>query len=157
MRRNTVLATGIAAVATLIVSLAACSSSNIDESAAMATYDAVYSGPGTMQRSAGGYAAGAVQPATVTLTLNQFGTSLTGTMTTSLGAGLPTYTGGVMGHLNDTGADLTYVQSPCTGTLYGAFTLTTDGTLTGSLTGRDCDAGPTGSNVRIAFTNLATH
>jgi hypothetical protein len=143
----------LAAAAAL--SLAACSGEKVTGLDRM-IYNATYSGQGTIQRSPNGFAAGAVQPANVTMTLSQLGQDFTGTWSVALTSGQYTYSGDITGRTTSAGADFTLVQSPCAGTLYGSFTVAED-ELTGSAVGRDCDAGATGNNVRITFTNLVRH
>ncbi len=136
------------------VVLAGCSASVATGTADNAIYNGSYAGSGTIQRSPVGYASGSSQPTTVTLTLSTLGSDFSGTLTSALQSGLVSYTGGVSGRVTPTGGDFTYVQSSCQGTLHGSFVLNDGGTISGSAVGRDCEAGATGDNVRIVFTNL---
>jgi hypothetical protein len=137
------------------LSLTACSGERVAGLDNM-VYNATYSGQGTIQRSPNGYAAGVAQPVDFTMTLSQLGQDITGTWSAALTSGQYTYSGTVTGRTTSTGADFTFVQSPCTGTLYGSFTVS-NAELTGSALGRDCDAGATGNNVQITFTDLVRH
>jgi hypothetical protein len=135
------------------LSLAACSGEGATSpSLDGMVYNATYTGQGTIQRSPDGFDAGAVQPATVTMTLSQLGQDFSGRWTVTLTTGF-SYSGSVTGRTTSTGADFTYVETSCIGTLYGSFTVA-EAQLSGTATGRDCDAGATGNNVRITFTNL---
>lgn len=133
--------------------LAACSGDVATGTDGNAIYNASYVGPGTIARSPVGYAGATPQPTQVTLTLSQLGSTFTGSMSNALTSSLFSYTGDVSGRVTSTGGSFIYVQSPCAGTLYGTFTAV-NGVLSGSAVGRDCDAGGTGDNVRITFTNL---
>lgn len=119
-----------------------------------AIYNASYVGAGTIERSPIGYASAASQPTVVTLTLSTLGADFSGNLSSAIKTGLVTYAGGVAGRVTPAGGDFTYVQSTCQGTLHGSFVLNDGGTISGSAVGRDCDAGATGNNVRISFTNL---
>jgi hypothetical protein len=143
--------------ATLV--LGACSGSGnlATESAGNGLYNATYTGAGTLQRT-GGFVLGAqvvplVQNTQVSLTLSQLGANYSGTMSNTPRNGAA-YTGDVTGHLTTTGGTLTFVPKGCDGVLYGSFTLQGDGSLTGSLAGRDCLASAPGDNVHITFTGL---
>lgn len=137
-----------------VFALGGCSASVATGIADNALYNAPYTGDGTVQRFPTGYAGATAQPSTVTLTLSTLGSNFSGPFTSALKSGLATYSGGVSGRVTPTGGDFTYVQNNCQGTLYGSFVLNADGTISGSAIGRDCDAGPTGDNIRITFTNL---
>lgn len=141
-------------VIALALVLAACSADVATGVADQAIYNGTYTGSGTIQRSPTGYASAMVQPTTVTITLSTLGSNFTGTMSNALKSGLYTYSGGVAGRVTPSGGDFTYVQSGCQGTLHGSFVLNDGGSITGYAVGRDCDAGATGDNVRIQFTNL---
>ncbi|HEV2643363.1 MAG TPA: hypothetical protein VGT98_11670 [Candidatus Elarobacter sp.] len=146
--------------------LGACSGSGsvATETAGNAVYNAAYAGAGTIQAMSGGLpivpAAGGAQQARVTLTLSQLGPAFSGTMTVIPTASLTgltgTRNGSVTGRVTSTGGTLSYVPVPgeCEGALYGSFALQGDGTLTGSLQGRDCTATAPGDNIRITFAGL---
>lgn len=146
------------AVAT-VLSLAACSGDTIT-GLDQALYNATYSGPATLQRSpllpAG---LTTLQPPVIrfTMTTSQLGQTFSGTFAvTDSTTGQQLYSGNLTGKTDNTGASLVLVvPSPCPGTLYGSFTVSGNGKLTGSASGRDCNAGPApDSNIRITFTNL---
>jgi hypothetical protein len=142
-------------VVAAVFSLAACSGETATGLDQM-VYNATYTGQGTIQRSPDGFSAGAIQPATMTMTLAQLGQDFSGTWSVTIASGLASYTGSVTGRTTSAGADFTLVESPCTGTLYGSWSVS-NAQLTGSAAGRDCDAGATGNNVQITFTNLVRH
>lgn len=134
--------------------LGGCHASVITGTADNAIYNASYVGAGTIERSPAGYASAAPQPTVVTLTLSTLGADFSGSLSNAIKTGSTTYAGGVAGRVTPAGGDFTYVQSGCQGTLHGSFVLNDGGTISGSAVGRDCDAGATGNNVRISFTNL---
>jgi hypothetical protein len=143
-----------------ILALAACSGEAIT-GLDQALYNATYSGPATLQR--GPYPPIAViqsPPPVVrfTMTTSQLGQTFSGTFAlTDSTTGQQLYAGALTGKTTNTGATLTLVvPAPCPGTLYGSFTVSSTGALTGSASGRDCNAtsGSTASNVQITFTNL---
>lgn len=134
--------------------LGGCHASVVTGTADNAIYNASYVGAGTIERSPTGYASAASQPTVVTLTLSTLGADFSGNLTNALKTDSISYGGGVAGRVTPAGGDFTYVQSSCQGTLHGSFVLNDSGTISGSAVGRDCDAGATGDNVRISFTNL---
>ncbi len=136
------------------MTLSGCSASVATGTADNAIYNGTYAGQGTIQRSPAGYVGAVSEPTAVRLTLSTLGSDFSGTLTSALGSGLFMYTGGVSGRVTPSGGDFTYVQSSCQGTLHGSFVLNDGGTISGSAVGRDCEAGATGDNVRIVFTNL---
>jgi len=155
MKRRAFLALTAAAI-----SLAACSGDTIT-GLDQALYNATYSGPATLQRAP--YLTtdpilGQSPVVRFTMTTSQLGQSFTGTFAlTDSTTGQPLYSGSLTGKTTNIGADLTLVvPSPCPGTLYGSFTVSGNGNLTGFANGRDCNAtsGSSASNVQITFTNL---
>ena len=120
-------------------------------------YNATYSGQGVLQRAPGGFAGAPSQPITFSMTLSQLGQDFTGSWTAVVTADQTTLSGGTTGRTTSAGADFTLVETPCSGVLYGSFTVSADGRLTGSASGRDCAAGPSGNNIQITFTNLVRH
>ncbi len=151
LRRTALLTMLFGALTISAFALGGCSASVATGTADNAIYNASYVGDGAIQRS---YAGAASQPTSVTLTLSTLGADFSGTLSSTLKSGLSSYAGGVSGRVTPTGGDFTYVQSDCVGTLHGSFVLNSDGTLSGSAVGRDCNAGSTGDNVRISFSNL---
>ena len=139
------------------LSLAACSGQSATGLDQM-VYNATYTGPGTIQGSP--IAAAPLpptRPMTVTMTLAQLGQDFSGTFSVADTLARPIYSGSVTGRSTSAGASFTFVvPAPCAGTLYGSFTVSS-GQLTGSAAGRDCNAGATGNNVQITFTNLVRH
>ncbi|MDQ2890411.1 MAG: hypothetical protein M3R65_07625 [Gemmatimonadota bacterium] len=123
-------------------------------------YNATYSGQGTLQR-APDITVAALQPINYSMTLSQLGQDFTGTWTAVVVSDQTTYSGSITGRTTSAGADFTLVELSCSGVLYGSFTVSGTDQLTsqlsGSASGRDCAAGPSGNNVRITFTNLARH
>lgn len=123
-------------------------------------YNATYSGQGTLQR-APDIATVAPQPINYSMTLSQLGQDFTGTWTAVVVSDQTTYSGSIAGRTTSAGADFTLVELSCSGVLYGSFTVSGTDQLTsqlsGSASGRDCAAGPSGNNIRITFTNLARH
>lgn len=152
--RSVPAATFLVISALLVVAFGGCHADVATGTADNAVYNAKYVGDGTIERSPVGYASAASQPTSVTLTLSTLGANFSGPLTGVLKTGFSTYTGGVTGRVTPTGGDFTYVQTGCQGTLHGSFVLNDGGTISGSAVGRDCDAGATGNNVRISFTNL---
>jgi len=142
-----------------ILSLAACSGQAIT-GLDQALYNATYSGPATFHPGTipASIPPSQASPLTFTMTTSQLGQSFSGTFAlTDSTTGQQLYSGSLTGKTTNTGADLTLVvPSPCPGTLYGSFTVSGTGALTGSASGRDCNAtsGSTASNVQITFTNL---
>ncbi len=147
------------ALTAAILALAACSGQAIT-GLDQALYNATYSGPATLQRALNLPVALPLQPPVVrfTMTTSQLGQSFTGTFAvTDSTTGRQLYAGSLTGKTTNTGADLTLVvPSPCPGTLYGSFTVSANGNLTGFANGRDCNAtsGSAASDVQITFTNL---
>lgn len=147
----------LAPLAFAVVSLSGCSADVATGVADNAIYNGTYVGQGTIQSSPTGYSAAAPEPAVVTLTLSTIGSDFGGTLVSTLKSGQYSYRGNVSGRVTPYGGSFTYIQSTCEGTLYGSFTLSEASsveTLSGSAVGRDCDAGASGDNVRITFTNL---
>jgi hypothetical protein len=142
-----------------ILALAACSGDTIT-GLDQALYNATYSGPATLQRGLNFPTDPPFPPPVVrfTMTTAQLGQSFSGTFAlTDSTTGQQLYAGSLTGKTTNTGADITLVvPSPCPGTLYGSFTVSGTGALTGSASGRDCHAtsGSTASNVQTTFTNL---
>ncbi len=145
------------AVAAVALSLSACSGETATGLDQM-VYNATYSGQAVLQRSP--IEAGMLpptRPMTLTMTLAQLGQDFTGTFVVADMSGQSVYSGSVTGRTTSAGADFTFVVPPsCAGVLYGSWTVSA-GALSGSGTGRDCGAGPTGNNVQITFTNLVRH
>lgn len=139
------------------LSLAACSGQSATGLDQM-VYNATYTGPGAIQGSP--IVAGPLPPArpmTVTMRLAQLGQDFSGTFSVADTLARPIYSGSVTGRSTSAGASFTFVvPAPCAGTLYGSFTVS-NGQLSGSAAGRDCNAGATGNNVQITFTNLVRH
>jgi hypothetical protein len=147
------------ALTATILALAACSGDTIT-GLDQALYNATYSGPATLQRGLN-FPTDPLSPPPVvrfTMTTSQLGQSFSGTFAlTDSTTGQQLYAGSLTGKTTNTGADITLVvPSPCPGTLYGSFTVSGNGNLTGFANGRDCNAtsGSTASNVQITFTNL---
>ena len=146
-------------LAAAILSLAACSGDTIT-GLDQALYNATYSGPATLQRGLNFPTDPLFPPPVVrfTMTTSQLGQTFSGTFVlTDSTTGQQLYAGSLTGKTTNLGADLTLVvPSPCPGTLYGSFTVSGTSQLTGSASGRDCNApsGSTASNVQITFTNL---
>ena len=143
-----------------LVSLTACSGEAIT-GLDQVLYNATYSGPATLQRAPYLTTDPILSPPPVvrfTMTTSQLGQSFTGTFALADSTtGQQLYAGAITGKTTNLGADLTLVvPSPCPGTLYGSFTVSGNGNLTGFANGRDCNAtsGSTASNVQITFTNL---
>lgn len=142
-----------------ILAIVACSGQAIT-GLDQALYNATYSGPATFHPGAIPVSVPQNQasPLTFTMTTSQLGQSFTGTFAvTDSTTGQQLYSGAITGKTTNTGADITLVvPSPCPGTLYGSFTVSGTGALTGSASGRDCNAtsGSTASDVQITFTNL---
>jgi hypothetical protein len=142
-----------------ILSLAACSGDTIT-GLDQALYNATYSGPATLQRGPSLVTDLMFIPPPVrfTMTTSQLGQSFSGTFVlTDSTTGQQLYSGALTGKTTNLGADLTLVvPSPCPGALYGSFTVSGTSQLTGSASGRDCNAtsGSTASNVQITFTDL---
>lgn len=137
-----------------LLSLAACSGQGIT-GLDQALYNGTFSGPATFSIS--NPLANSVSPTgeTIKLTLSQLGRDFTGTFTVADSSGQSLYAGTVAGRTTSTGADFTFVIPPtCPGVMYGSFTVS-NGDLTGSAAGRDCNAQAPGNNVHITFTNLA--
>ena len=150
------------ALTAAILACAACSGQAIT-GLDQALYNATYSGPATLQR-------GPFLPIILilgpppspvirfTMTTSQLGQSFSGTFAlTDSTTGQQLYAGSLTGKTTNLGADITLVvPSPCPGTLYGSFTVSGNGNLTGFANGRDCNAtaGSTASDVQITFTNL---
>ena len=121
--------------------------------------NATYSGPATLQGLPIITVDTTFAPPVVrfTMTTSQLGQTFSGTFAlTDSTTGQRLYSGNLTGKTDNTGASLVLVvPSPCPGTLYGSFTVSGNGKLTGSASGRDCNAGPApDSNIRITFTNL---
>ena len=142
-----------------ILALAACSGDTIT-GLDQALYNATYSCPATLQRGLN-FPTDPLSPPPVvrfTMTTSQLGQSFSGTFAlTDSTTGQQLYAGSLTGKTTNTGADITLVvPSPCPGTLYGSFTVSGNGNLTGFANGRDCNAtsGSSASNVQITFTNL---
>lgn len=149
-------------VTAAILSLAACSGEAIT-GLDQALYNATYSGPATLQRSPSPPIDLILGPSPLpvvrfTMTTSQLGQSFSGTFAlTDSTTGQQLYAGSLTGKTTNLGADFTFVvPAPCPGTLYGSFTVSGNGNLTGFANGRDCNAtsGSTASNVQITFTNL---
>jgi hypothetical protein len=144
---------------TALLALAACSGDTIT-GLDQALYNATYSGPASLQRGLNFPTDPLFPPPVVriTMTTSQLGQSFSGTFAlTDSATGQQLYSGSLTGKTTNTGASLTLVvPAPCPGTLYGSFTVSGNGNLTGSASGRDCNAtsGSTASNVQITFTNL---
>jgi hypothetical protein len=144
---------------TALLALAACSGDTIT-GLDQALYNATYSGPATLQRGLNFPTDPLFPPPVVriTMTTSQLGQSFSGTFAlTDSATGQQLYSGSLTGKTTNTGASLTLVvPAPCPGTLYGSFTVSGNGNLTGFANGRDCNAtsGSTASNVQITFTNL---
>ena len=138
------------------LALAACSGAAATGLDGM-VYNATYTGQGTLQRASGGYAAAPSQPINYTMTLSQLGQDFTGTWAATVIADQSSYSGSISGRTGSAGADFTLVEIPCSGALYGSFTVSSAGQLTGSANGRDCAAGPSGNNIQVTFTNLVRH
>lgn len=141
-----------------VLALAACSGQAIT-GLDQALYNATYSGPATIQGLPILTVDTTFAPPAVrfTMTTSQLGQTFSGTFVfTNSASGQQLYSGNLTGKTDNTGASLVLVvPSPCPGTLYGSFTVSATGTLTGSASGRDCNAGPApASNVQITFTNL---
>ena len=142
-----------------LLALAACSGQAIT-GLDQALYNATYSGPATFHPGAipASLPPSQASPLTFTMTTSQLGQSFTGTFAlTDSTTGQQLYAGSLTGKTTNLGADITLVvPSPCPGTLYGSFTVSGNGNLTGFANGRDCNAasGSTASNVQITFTNL---
>lgn len=154
MKKPSVITRAVVAVA----ALCACSGSGsvATETAGNFVYNQTYTGPGTIQRSSGGYASGVVQPTTVTVTFSQLGSVFRGALVSTATSGQFADSGDVVGRVTSSGGEFTFIQMNCQGTLHGSF-VNDNGILTGAAAGRDCEAGPpaSGDNVRITFTNLA--
>ena len=144
----------LAAAGSLV--LAACSGAAATGLDGM-VYNATYSGQGTVRRAPGGFPAAPTQPINYTMTLSQLGQDFTGTWKATVIADQTTYSGSISGRTGSAGADFTLVEIPCSGVLYGSFTVSGSDQLTGSASGRDCAAGPSGDNIQITFTNLVRH
>jgi hypothetical protein len=146
-------------ITTAILAVAACSGEAIT-GLDQALYNATYSGPATLQRGLNFPTDPLFPPPVVrfTMTTSQLGQTFSGTFAlTDSTTGQQLYSGSLTGKTTNTGASLTLVvPAPCPGTLYGSFTVSGNGNLTGSASGRDCNAtsGSTASNVQITFTNL---
>ena len=142
------------------LALAACSGAAATGLDGM-VYNATYSGQGTVRRAPGGYATTPAQPINFAMTLSQLGQDFTGSWTATVIADQTTYSGSISGRTGSAGADFTLVEIPCSGVLYGSFSVSgaaqLTSQLTGSASGRDCAAGPSGDNIRITFTNLVRH
>lgn len=137
-----------------LLSLAACSGEGIT-GLDQELYNGTFSGPATFSISSPSTGIGAASGETVKLTLSQLGRDFTGTFAVTDSSGQSLYAGTVAGRTTSTGADFTFVIPPtCPGVMYGSFTVS-NGDLTGSAAGRDCNAGAPGNNVHITFTNLA--
>lgn len=131
----------VAALAALCA-LAACGG-NVNEAAATITYNAPYVGAATMS----GFALPAgvsLLPMSATLSMSQLASTVTGTIVVSDSrqpAPDTLLAAGVMGHTTPSGLDVTIVQpAGCALHLTGPLTLQPDGSLTGTLTGSDCNA-----------------
>jgi hypothetical protein len=142
-------------LAATVLSIAACSGENIT-GLDQALYNATYSGPATFANPLPNIDVPASPPPRrISMTLSQLGQNFTGTFLLSDTTGQRIYAGSITGKTTNTGADFTIVvPAPCPGALYGSFTVSGDGALTGSATGRDCSDASTGTNIRITFTNL---
>jgi hypothetical protein len=146
-------------ITTAILAVAACSGEAIT-GLDQALYNATYSGPATLQRGLNFPTDPLFPPPVVrfTMTTSQLGQTFSGTFAlTDSTTGQQLYAGSLTGKTTNTGASLTLVvPAPCPGTLYGSFTVSGNGNLTGFANGRDCNAtsGSTASNVQITFTNL---
>ncbi len=143
-------------VAATVLTVSACSGATATGLDQM-VYNATYSGQGTLQRAPGGYSTAPVQQIGFSMTLSQLGQDFSGTWTAVVASDQSTYSGSITGRSTSAGADFTLVESPCSGALYGSFTVSSAGQLTGTSSGRDCAAGPTGNNIQITFTNLVRH
>ena len=143
-------------VAASALSLSACSGATATGLDQM-VYNATYSGQGSVQRAPGGYSTAPVQQLTFSMTLSQLGQDFSGTWTAVVASDQSTYSGSITGRSTSAGADFTLVETPCSGVLYGSFGVSSTGQLTGMANGRDCAAGPSGSNIQITFTNLVRH
>src|SRR6185437_5534572 len=147
------------ALSAAILTLAACSGAAIT-GLDQALYNATYSGPATFHpgTTPASLPPSQASPLTFTMTTSQLGQSFSGTFAlTDSTTGQQLYAGSLTGKTTNLGADITLVvPSPCPGTLYGSFTVSGNGNLTGFANGRDCNAtaGSTASNVQITFTNL---
>lgn len=141
----------VALCAMTVGALAACSGSGVDETAATTTYNSRYVGPATV-RSTVTYAPMAF---TATLTMSQLASTVTGTIVVVGAAPLAPDTvlsAGVTGHVTPDGLDLTVVQPlGCAVHLSGPLTLESDGTLSGTLAGSNCDTSGA-SNLQLDLT-----
>jgi hypothetical protein len=146
-------------VSATLLAFAACSGDAIT-GLDQALYNATYTGPATLQRGLNFPTDPSFPPPVIrfTMTTSQLGQTFSGTFAlTDSTTGQQLYAGSLTGKTTNTGADITLVvPSPCPGTLYGSFTVSGNGNLTGFANGRDCNAtsGSTASNVQITFTNL---
>lgn len=136
-----------------ILSLAACSGKGIT-GLDQELYNATFLGPATFSISNSSAGIAAAPGETIKMTLSQLGRDFTGTFTVADSSGQSLYAGSVAGRTTSTGADFTFVIPPtCSGVMYGSFTVS-NGDLTGSAAGRDCNAQASGDNVHITFSNL---
>lgn len=133
------------AVATVAacVTLAACGG-NVNEVAASTTYNARFVGPATLSNSAVPAARSPSSPLTATLSMSQLSSTVTGTIAVTGSSPVMQDTvlsGGVMGRTTSDGLDVTIVQpAGCALHLTGPLALQSDGSLTGTLVGSDCNA-----------------
>jgi len=125
------------------LAVAGCSGSGVNEAAASTTYNAVYAGPATLHSllPTANYVPNSF---TATLTMSQLASTVTGTIDVVATRPLAPDTvlsAGVTGHVTPSGLDLTVVQPlGCAVHMSGPLTLESDGTLSGTLSGSDCNA-----------------
>jgi len=133
---------------------AACTGSGVDETAATTTYNARYVGPATL-RSTSPTANYVPNSFTATLTMSQLASTVTGTIVV---VGAPplapdtVLSAGATGHVTPDGLDLTVVQPlGCAVHLSGPLTLESNGALSGTLAGSNCDSNGA-SDLRVDLT-----
>lgn len=144
----------VAVCAIAMSALAACSGSGVNETAASTTYNAVYAGPATLTPISGSTVYTPVA-LTATLTMSQLAATVTGTIVVTASSSVKQDTvlaAGVTGHTTSDGLDLTVVQPlGCAIHMNGPLTLESDGSLSGTLIGSDCNANGT-SDLRLDLT-----
>lgn len=153
MHRPSRASIGATTVALVLLAAAACARGTPTAPYWGAIYNATYVGPGTVQRDPRGWQRATPESTTVTLSLSQISADFSGTLVSARPGGTVGSSGSIAGTVTGTGGTFTIVQSGCAGTLHGSFTVA-NGALTGSATGRDCNAGATGDDARITFTDL---
>lgn len=133
----------IALVPAFALALGACSSNSVNENAASTTYNAPFTGNAQILPINNTLPVTSFPPPVqqATLTLSQLAATVTGTLVLTTSATDTTLRAAVTGHTTSDGLTLTVVQpAGCATTFQGPVALAGDGSLSGRLTGSNCNA-----------------